>query len=182
MYDVTYSNLLCQSAYCSPAVGLPINACIYNGWQVVFVHLDNGERKSVTSELAEYDFSAIQSKAYGESNSRFDGGCTFLTPEFLSKRIMTAVDTLAADMAIEIEAVIMQGNNINIAAPELDTLLHLRAEIDRAKELGDLFSSRKKISLKKLRVSADVRIRSGYLILSYLYECDKGLVGQCGYR
>ena len=124
----------------------------------MFVQLDDNERKSVTSELSEYDFSAIGSNNYGKSSSRFDSGCTFLTPEFLSKRIMTAVDTLAADMAIEIEAAIMQGNNINIAAPELDTLLHLRAEIDRAKELGDLFSSTKKISLKKLRVSAGVRI------------------------
>ena len=119
------------------------------------VALDEGQRAMVESELSKYDFAAINGK--GSSNDgRFDTGCALFSPGFLGGRIMAAVDALATDMTTDMEAVIMEGNSININAPELDTLLRLRADSSQAKKLGELFSSRKKIPLKQLRVSEEI--------------------------
>ena len=121
------------------------------------VALDEGQWASVESELSKYDFSAMNGKGPSKEG-RFDTGCALFSPGFLGERIMTAVDALASDMTTDMEAAIMQGNSININAPELDTLLRLRADSSQAKRLGELFSSRKKIPLKQLRVSEDITI------------------------
>ena len=122
--------------------------------QAVVVQLSEAQHQSVEAELAKYDFSAINSKS--SKINRFNTGCAFFSPEFIVRRIMSAVNALAAEMTADMEPAFMQGNTINVTAPELDTLLRLRTEIEQAKELIDLFSSRKKISLKNLRVSEGV--------------------------